>query len=104
MPYLSLSKDSLIKCGRQYREAIKPMAHLDYNIGGSEVLIGTRGHIREARGQGNSQPLRCSVIKVQGALVALAGSLPRFPLTFNWTRKVTSKVFRAISTNCWTEA
>lgn len=67
-------------------------------------MIGTHGDIREMRGQGNSQSLRCSVIKVQGALVSLAGSLPRFPLTFNQTRKVTSKVFRAISTNCWTEA
>lgn len=47
---------------------------------GSEVLIGTHGYIREERGQGNSQPLRCSVIKVQGELVA--GSLPRFPLDF----------------------
>lgn len=84
--------------------AITPVAHLDCNIGGSEVLIRTHGYIREARERGNGQPLRCGVIKVQGALVALAGSLPRFPLTFNWTRKVTSKVFRAISTNCWTEA
>lgn len=83
--------------------AIKPMAHLDYK-GGSEVLIGTHGYISEARGRGNSQPLKCSVIKVQGALVPMAGSLPRFPLTFNWTRNVTSKLFRAISTNCWTEA
>lgn len=62
---------------------VKPMAHLDY-AGESEVLIGTHGYIREARGQGNSQPLRCGVIKVQGELVAVAGSLPRFPLTFNW--------------------
>lgn len=103
MPYLSWSEDALIKSGRQYRGSIKPMAHLDY-IGESELLIGTHGCVREARGRGNSQPLRCGVIKVHGALVALAGSLPCFPLTFNWTRKVTSKVFRAISTNCWTEA
>lgn len=43
---------------------IKPMAHLD-SIGESEVLIGTHGYIREARGWGNSRPLRCGVIKVQ---------------------------------------
>lgn len=82
---------------------IKPVAHLEH-VGESEVLIGTNGYIRELGGRGNSCPLRCSVIKVQEELVAMAGSLPHFPLTFNWTRKVTSKVFRAISTNCWTEA
>lgn len=58
---------------------------------------------------GNSQPLRLAVIKVQGVARgsrwhSAAGSLPRFPLTFNWTLKVSSKVFRAISANCWTEA
>lgn len=59
---------------------------------------------------GNSQPLRLAVIKVQGVggwgsrWRSAAGSLPRFPLTFNWTLKVSSKVFRAISANCWTEA
>lgn len=51
-------------------------------------------------GRGDAVKLKCG----GGRFVALAGSLPRFPLTFNWTRKVTNKVFRAISTNCWTEA
>lgn len=80
-----------------------PMVQLEY-VGESEVLIGKHGYIWKAWGPGNSRPLRCGVIKVQGELEALSGSLPRFPLTFNWTRKVTSKVFRAISANCWTEA
>lgn len=55
---------------------IKPVAHLDY-VRGSEVLIGTHGYIREERGQGNSQPLRCSVIKVQGE--SCGGLLATFP-------------------------
>lgn len=88
-----------IKC--VHAVSLVPLVHLDYKSG-SKVLIRTCGCTRQAQGCG--EPLGCGVIEVQGALVAPAGSLPRFPLTFNRTRKGTSKVFRAISTNCWTAA
>lgn len=51
-------------------------------VSGSEVLIGTHGYIRGARGQGNGHPSRCSVIKVQGGACGYDGLLATFPTDF----------------------